>query len=145
MRSWVDVACSLFSHQQKVSLCERVGCLRNCATFHFSRVSVKPSPVLVRLPDENGKHQNKFSASSHQLTAEKGETTPSSRGQLSFERWCTPSSQPSKQCTQQGGTKLRKGHPRSRGTPCLNCIKIPRKLTSQHHSEGLAAHVPSPF
>ena len=29
-----------------------------------------------------------------QLTAEEGETTPSSRGQLSFEKWYTPSFQP---------------------------------------------------
>ena len=41
--------------------------------------------------------------------------------------------------------KKGKGHPRSRNTPRLNCIKIRRKLSSQPDSKGLAAQVPSPF
>ena len=98
----------------------------------------KPSPVLVGRTNKKGKHENKFSASFHQLTA--------SRGQLSFKMWCTPSFGPPPELfTQQGGTKERKRHPRFRGTRCLNCIKIHRKLTSQHNSKGLAAHLPSPF
>ena len=98
----------------------------------------QPSPVLVRRTNKKDKHENKFSASFHQLTA--------SRGQLSFKMWCTPSFGPPPELfTQQGGTKERKRHPRFRGTRCLNCIKIHRKLTSQHNSKGLAAHLPSPF
>ena len=46
--------------------------------------------------------------------------------------------------SQRGDTKEREGHPRSSGAPCLSCIKIQRKLASQHNSKGLAAHVPSP-
>ena len=52
---------------------------------------------------------------------------------------------PSNQFTQQRGTKKGRGHPRFRSTPCFNCVKIGRKLTSPHDSKGLAAHVPSPF
>ena len=50
-----------------------------------------------------------------------------------FEKRCTSSCQPPKLFTQQGGTKERTGHPRSRSTPYLNCI----------NSKVLAAHIPA--
>ena len=46
---------------------------------------------------------------------------------------------------EKGGVKEGKARLRSLTTPCFNCIKIERKLTSQPDSKGLADHVPSSF
>ena len=52
---------------------------------------------------------------------------PSDCDHHAFEKRCTSSFHPSFLFTQQGGTKERTGHPRSRGTPCLNCVKISKE------------------
>ena len=87
-------------------------------------VNAQPSPVQVRLTKKKGRHQNKFSASFHHLTAgrkasKKGTRHPFNLSTIHTTRW----------------RKRRKGHPRSRGTPFLNFFKIQRKLTSQPDSK----------
>ena len=62
--------------------------------------------------------------SSHMHTSKVRKNQPSDCGDHTFERRCTSSSQPSDLFTQQVGTREKTGHPRSRGTPCLNCMKI---------------------
>ena len=55
----------------------------------------QPSPVLVRLSNRKANAKTNSVLPSINSPLKKGETTPSSRGQLSFERW-EPSFQPSK-------------------------------------------------
>ena len=61
------------------------------------------------------------------------ETTPSSRGQLSIKRWCTPSFRPSELHTKTKWlTNEKKEHPYSEeGTTCTNCNKNRRTQTGQ--------------
>ena len=62
--------------------------------------------------------------SSHMHTSTVGNNHPSDCGHHAFERGCTSSFPPFPfYSTQQTVTQDRTGHPRSRGTPCLNCIK----------------------
>ena len=70
--------------------------------------------------------------SSHMHTS-KGRKTilPTMAITLSKGGRCTSSFQLSFPFTQQGSTKERTGHPRSRGTPCLNCLKNSKETGKQ--------------
>ena len=71
-----------------------------------SRRNKQPSPVMVRLTNQERQAPKQIRCF---LPQAQGGTTPSSRGQLSFKRWCTPSFRPSELYT-QGTPSFRRKH-----------------------------------
>ena len=79
-------------------------------------------------------------------TQRKSRNQPSNRGHHTFEKRYTSSSQPSKPFTPTGWHRRRDGTPRSRSTPCLNCIKISKEKDqpTQLRCQNEVATCPTP-